>query len=116
MTEEQLVAGPGAPAPGSLAGARHRTGVVADRAFTGTLTIAALLVLATAVAMAGTLIVQSWPSIQAFGLGFLGSSTWNPVTGRYGALVYIFGTVASSLLALLVAAPVSVAVAIYLTE
>ncbi len=91
-------------------------GVIADYTFTGALTFAALLVLASAVVMAGTLIIQAWPSLQRFGLGFLASSTWNPVTGHYGALIYIFGTLASSLLALLVAAPVSLAVAIYLTE
>jgi len=91
-------------------------GVIADYTFTGALTFAALLVLASAVVMAGTLIIQAWPSLQRFGLGFLASSTWNPVTGHYGALIYIFGTLASSLLALVVAAPVSRAVAIYLTE
>ena len=87
-----------------------------DRAFTGALTLAALLALTSAVAMAGTLAVQAWPSLQQFGFGFLASSVWNPVVGKYGALIYIFGTLASSLLALLLAVPVSLAVAIYLTE
>jgi phosphate transport system permease protein len=56
------------------------------------------------------------PSIREFGWGFLTSSEWNPVEGRFGALPFIYGTLVSSLLALLIAVPLSVGLAIFLTE
>jgi phosphate transport system permease protein len=55
-------------------------------------------------------------SIQAFGFRFLASSAWDPVNDVYGALPFIYGTLVSSLIALLIAVPLSVATAIYLTE
>ncbi len=56
------------------------------------------------------------PSIREFGWGFLTSSEWNPVEGRFGALPFIYGTLVSSMLALLIAVPLSVGLAIFLTE
>jgi phosphate transport system permease protein len=56
------------------------------------------------------------PSIREFGLGFIISSEWNPVQGRFGALPFIYGTVVSSVLALAIAVPLSVGLAIFLTE
>jgi phosphate transport system permease protein len=56
------------------------------------------------------------PSIREFGWGFITSSEWNPVEGRFGALPFIYGTVVSSVLALLIAVPLSVGLAIFLTE
>lgn len=58
----------------------------------------------------------SQPAIERFGAGFLTSSRWNPVSGEFGALPLIFGTLLSSLLALLIAVPLSLGVAIFLTE
>ena len=55
-------------------------------------------------------------SIQKFGLHFLASSDWDPVNDLYGALPFIYGTLVSSCIALLIAVPLSVATAIYLTE
>jgi len=55
-------------------------------------------------------------SIQKFGFHFLASSDWDPVNDEYGALPFIFGTLVSSLIALIIAVPLSVATAIYLTE
>lgn len=59
---------------------------------------------------------QAVPSLQKFGLGFLWGTDWNPVTENFGALPAIFGTVASSFLALALAIPVGVAVAVVLAE
>jgi phosphate transport system permease protein len=59
---------------------------------------------------------QAWPSISHFGLRFLVSTEWNPVTMDFGALPGIFGTVATSLLALALALPVGVAGALVLAE
>ena len=59
---------------------------------------------------------QAGESISHFGLGFVGSSVWNPVTRRFGAASFIYGTAVSSLIALLIAGPMSVAIALFLTE
>jgi phosphate transport system permease protein len=56
------------------------------------------------------------PALREFGLSFVLGSEWNPVQGRFGALPFIAGTVISSLLALLIAVPLSVGLAIFLTE
>jgi phosphate transport system permease protein len=66
--------------------------------------------------IAYSLLVISLPAIQKFGLGFLVDSTWNPVENIYGALPHVYGTVMSSLLALIFAVPLGVGVAIFLTE
>lgn len=58
----------------------------------------------------------SWMSIETFGWSFITSTAWNPVIGDYGALPFIFGTVVSSLLALAIALPLAVGLAIFLTE
>lgn len=55
-------------------------------------------------------------SLAEFGLGFITGSDWNPVRDHYGALPFIYGTVVSSLLALLIAVPISIGIAIYLSE
>lgn len=59
---------------------------------------------------------EAWPAISQFGLQFLIDVEWNPVTKEYGALPLIYGTVVSSLLALLIATPLGVAIAIFLSE
>lgn len=58
----------------------------------------------------------AWPAVRHFGGGFITSSDWDPVNGRFGALPFVFGTLASSLLALLIAVPLAVGLAIFLTE
>jgi phosphate transport system permease protein len=58
----------------------------------------------------------AWPSIQEFGLSFLWTNVWNPVTSQFGALAFIFGTIMTSLGALLVAAPISIAIGLFLSE
>ncbi len=73
----------------------------------------AVLVLA---AMALQMVRTSAASMKAFGWGFLTSREWDPVLDSYGALPYIFGTLASSLVALIVALPVALGTAIYLAE
>ncbi len=66
--------------------------------------------------IAYSLLVIALPAIQAFGLGFLFDSTWDPVKNIYGALPHVYGTVLSSILALIFAVPLGVGVAIFLTE
>ena len=87
-----------------------------DRAF-GTLTGApALLVVALVAAIAVVLWRESRLSIEAFGLGFWIRSDWDPVAGLFGAFPFIWGTLYSSLLALLIAAPVSIGIAVFLAD
>jgi phosphate transport system permease protein len=56
------------------------------------------------------------PAIDKFGLGFLSSSEWNPVTENFGALVAIFGTLVTSAIALIIAVPVSFGIALFITQ
>jgi phosphate transport system permease protein len=73
-------------------------------------------VIGIAATMVITLVVQAWPSITQFGLGFITSQVWNPSVDHYGALVFLFGTFYTSFLALLLAVPLSLGVAIFLAE
>jgi phosphate transport system permease protein len=68
------------------------------------------------VAILGSLVVGAWPAIAKYGLGFLTSTTWDPVTEDFGGLVMIYGTVATSIIALIIAVPVSFGIALFLTE
>ena len=58
----------------------------------------------------------AWPAIQDFGLSFIWTDAWNPVTKDFGALIFIYGTVVTSLIALVLATPLSIAIALFLTE
>ena len=87
-----------------------------DRLYRGVLTALALTLPLLLLALVGELGVSAWPAIRRFGLHFLWTSVWDPVAGVFGAAPMIFGTVASSLLALLLAVPLALGVAIYLTE
>lgn len=73
-------------------------------------------VLAITLTMVVAMTQSSWLSIKEFGLGFLVGQVWDPVKGEFGALPFIWGTIASSVLALIIAVPLSVAVAIFLIE
>ena len=77
---------------------------------------AALLVFLMFVGIIISLAVGAWPAIKAFGPGFLITKIWNPVTQKFGALGPIYGTVVTSALAMLVAVPVGIGIAIFLTE
>jgi len=59
---------------------------------------------------------QSMLSVQKFGLGFWTSSTWDPVAGEFGALPFIWGTLYSSVLALAIATPIAIGIAVFITE
>jgi phosphate transport system permease protein len=104
-------------ARGTVASASALEGVnYGDRLFKGLLTVTAVAV----PILLAFLIFELWDgarlAISRFGLGFVTSSVWDPVAERFGALPLIFGTLISSLLALLIAVPLSLGVAIYLTE
>jgi phosphate transport system permease protein len=88
----------------------------ADGVFSALSHGAALLTLTLLAAIIGSLIVGAWPAIQAYGPAFLWHSEWDPVQNRYGGLVMIYGTLATSLIALVIAVPVSFGIALFLTE
>lgn len=68
------------------------------------------------IAIAVIVAMGAWPAIAKFNLGFLTQSAWNPVKDEYGALPVIYGTLVSSLIALLIAIPLGVGAAIFLSE
>jgi phosphate transport system permease protein len=76
----------------------------------------AVLVVGIVAAIGAVLIAESWLSIQKFGLGFWQGTTWDPVAGEFGALPFIWGTLYSSILALLIATPVALGIAIFIAE
>lgn len=63
-----------------------------------------------------SLIHGSWPALRAFGFGFLVDESWNPVTEKFGAIAPIYGTIVTSLIAMLIAVPVGLFIAMFLTE
>ncbi|MGI8438471.1 MAG: phosphate ABC transporter permease subunit PstC [Chthoniobacterales bacterium] len=87
-----------------------------DRAFEWLTLGMALAVLLLVILVGWELAEGSLQSIRRFGFSFLTTSTWDPVAEQFSALPFIYGTVVSSLLALLIAVPLSIATAIYLTE
>ena len=72
-----------------------------------------LLMLAGIIA---SLFIGSWPAIRQFGFAFLWSGEWNPPMDRFGAMIPIYGTLATSVVALVIAVPVSFGIAVFLTE
>jgi phosphate transport system permease protein len=62
------------------------------------------------------LLIHSWPSIHKFGFAFLYTEIWNPVTEHYGGASSIYGTIVSTLIAMIIAVPLSIAIALFLVE
>ncbi len=89
---------------------------VGDTAFEWITLAMAMSVLVLIVVVGYELASKSSGAIRKFGFGFLTSSEWDPVNEVYGALPFIYGTLVSSVLALVIAVPLSIATAIYLTE
>jgi phosphate transport system permease protein len=87
-----------------------------DRGFRLTTGAFALLVVAIVAGIGMVLVMESWLSIQKFGLEFWRTTTWDPVAGEFGALPFIWGTLYSSILALVIATPVALGIAIFIAE
>jgi len=89
-----------------------------DQIFAGATAAFATAIGLLLAAIAIVVFIQALPAIQEFGLGFLVTSAWNPVEGReqYGALPMIYGTLVSSLIALIIAVPLGLGTAIFLSE
>ena len=95
---------------------RSKNFAVQDTLFINTTRLFAFIVFALLLSIIVSLLIGSLPSIKAFGLGFLTSAEWNPVTDKFGALVPIVGTITTSFIALLVGVPISFGIALFLTE
>lgn len=78
--------------------------------------LVALLMVAIVLAMIVALAADSVTSIRQFGFGFLTGQIWDPIKGEFGALPFVYGTIASSLIALLISVPFSLGIAIFLVE
>jgi phosphate transport system permease protein len=87
-----------------------------DLIFLNVTRLSAVLTLAMLLGIIISLIYGAMPSLQKFGLAFLWRSEWNPPMDEFGALVHIYGTLVTSLIALVIAVPVSFGIAIFLTE
>src|SRR2546423_2567488 len=78
------------------------------------------LAAAAAVVLLGAILWKvlhlAWPAIQHYGLSFITAKTWDPVKGVFGALPFIYGTAMSSLIALVIATPLAIAIALWLSE
>ncbi|MBK9550278.1 MAG: phosphate ABC transporter permease subunit PstC [Gemmatimonadetes bacterium] len=99
-----------------MSSARHSTGVWGDRLFRSFVTLAALSVPILLAFLVYELYIGAAPAIERFGFGFLTSDIWDPVAGEFGAWPLIVGTLLSAFLALLIAVPLSLGVAIFLVE
>jgi len=89
---------------------------LADRVYRAAITLFALCVPLLLLLIAIEVGTAGWPTFREHGLGFLFESTWDPGSGQFGVLPAIYGTLASSLLALALATPLALGVAIFLSE
>jgi phosphate transport system permease protein len=87
-----------------------------DRVFALVVKTAVWFVVALAVGLVATLAWESWAAVRTFGTRFLLTSTWDPVADEFGAVPFVYGTLVSSALAVLIAVPLSLGAAIYLAE
>jgi phosphate transport system permease protein len=92
---------------------RLRTG---DLVFHGLTRAAAIIVLVLLSGVILALIIGAMPALRTFGLSFITTEVWNPVTDQFGALAPIYGTLVTSAIAMLIAVPVGLMVAFFLTE
>jgi phosphate transport system permease protein len=92
------------------------TGSLGDAVFAGVAKASGVMVLVLLGAIILMLFVGGLPAFRAFGFGFLTSTVWDPVHDHYGALIPIYGTVASAILAMLLSVPLAFGIAFFLTE
>jgi phosphate transport system permease protein len=95
---------------------RRSNSGLGDAIFFNITRLFALLTLLSLVGIIISLVVASWPSLQKFGIPFVWHAEWNPPAQQFGALIPIYGTLMTSLIALVIAVPVSFGIALFLTE
>jgi len=95
---------------------RNRADRIGDPLLRGLSGLAAAVVALTVAGIAYEVVHLAWPAVEEFGIGFVTTNDWNPVSKQFGAAPFLYGTVVTSLIALLFAAPLSIAISLYLTE
>ncbi len=100
----------------TVVAAPRRSSRIADRFFASLLVAAAWIVLAVVAGLVIVLAIAAWPAVKVAGFGALISSDWSPADGRFGVLSFVYGTAVTSAIALLLAGPIGVAVALFLAE
>ena len=109
---------PAAPTPGRIVvlGRRRVGDRIGDGALYGLTAAAAVTAVLIVGLIAYELVKQAWPAIEKFGLGFVTSRAWDPVKLDFGALDFIYGTAYTSFLAVLIAGPLAIGIALFLSE
>jgi phosphate transport system permease protein len=95
---------------------RRPAGTAGDAIFRGLTVLFAVLVLVILGGVIVSLVFGAWPALRKFGFGFIINGAWNPVTDNFGALAPIYGTLVTSLIAMLIGIPVAFGVALFITE
>jgi phosphate transport system permease protein len=95
---------------------RRPAGGAGDAVFHGLTAFFALVVLLILGGVIVSLVYGAWPAFSKFGFGFIVNGAWNPVTENFGALTPIYGTLVTSLIAMLIGIPVAFGVALFITE
>ena len=116
MTDGVTAPIPPAAAHAEASEIRIEASAIGDRLYRWITTGFALVIPALLVLIAVEVFVAGWPALHKFGLSFLTSSEWDAVNGKFGAAPAIFGTLVSSTIALIIATPLAVGVAVFLSE
>jgi len=95
---------------------RNLTDRLGDPLLRGLSGLAAAVALAAIAGIVYEVVHLAGPAISEFGLGFVTNNDWNPVSKRFGAAPFLYGTAVTSLIAIVLATPLSIAISIYLTE
>jgi phosphate transport system permease protein len=95
---------------------RNRSDRVGDPLLRGLSALAAAVAFAALAGIVYEVLHGAWPAVTHYGLAFVTTNDWNPVSKRFGAAPFLYGTAVTSFIALLFAAPIALAVSIYLTE
>ena len=94
----------------------RQTSRLGDRVFGGLLLGSAWAVLAVVAGLLIVLAIAAWPAVKTAGIGALTSANWSPSDNHFGVLSFVYGTAVTSAIALLIAGPIGVAVALFLAE
>jgi len=107
-----------APAPDTepVHAKRSSRAIGVDRSFRGLTLSAGLLVLAILALIAYSTVAHAWPAFRHSGLGYLTGHTWDPNVNEYGAFDFIYGTLFSAFLGVAIAVPLSMGIALFITE
>ena len=116
IATEQSAAAPAVAADGRSLGERIVGTAVGDRVYVTVITGTAICVPLLLVVLLWEVALAGWPALRQFGFSFLTSSEWDPVKRNFGAAPAIYGTIVTSIIALVIATPLALGVAIFLSE